>query len=449
MLTEHQGRARVIAGGTDLLLELDRRQRPEVDTLVDITAVPGLDRIDAGPTHTRIGALVTHNQVVAAETSWSLLTPLAQACREIASPQLRNQATVVGNVVTASPANDTITALAALGAQVRIFSVRGERTVDLSEFHTGVRRSVLEPDEIVTSIDVQNLASTAKGIFVKSGLRTAQAISVVHVAAVVDFDGPTVSDARIALGSVAPTIVRASEAEQAIVGSPLDETAIGTASDRAVASVSPIDDVRAPAGYRSAVLRTMLVRGLADLARGSADVGRPPVLLSTTGNSFGSVGEDRITTVVNGTAVTAPGATTLRLLDWLRERAGPAAGVTLTGTKEGCAEGECGACTVILDGSAVMSCLVPATRAHGVEITTVEGLASAGGDLHPIQRAFIDEAAVQCGYCIPGFLVAGACLLAEAPSPSDEQILDAFSGNLCRCTGYSKIVTATRVAGSP
>ncbi len=146
-----------------------------------------------------------------------------------------------------------------------------------------------------------------------------------------------------------------------------------------------------------------------------------------------------VSTNVNGDAVEFVCPQNETLLDSLRDRVG------LTGVKEGCGTGDCGACSITLDGRLVCSCLVLGAEANGREIGTVEGLAE-GARLHPLQEKFIEHAALQCGICTPGFLVAAKALLDRIPDPSEEEIRYALAGNLCRCTGYDKIVRAVQAA---
>jgi carbon-monoxide dehydrogenase small subunit len=149
-----------------------------------------------------------------------------------------------------------------------------------------------------------------------------------------------------------------------------------------------------------------------------------------------------LTFTVNGEVWSLDVPAHATLLDVLRDRLG------LTGTKEGCNEGECGACTVLVDGRAVDSCLFMAHAAAGSEIRTVEGLADADGSLSALQRAFVEAGGVQCGFCTPGFLMTLTALLEENPDPTDDEIRVAVAGNICRCTGYSQIVEAVRVAAT-
>ena len=246
-------------------------------------------------------------------------------------------------------------------------------------------------------------------------------------------------------------MVSATDAEEHLVGRRLDEATIAEAARLAAAGVTPIDDVRATAIYRSEEIEVMVSRALTALRDGRERERWParPIFLWGPSRAASppvpAASHDDATPVsctINGRAVNAAGAAGVTLLDWLRDE------LDLTGTKEGCAEGECGACTVHLDGAAVLSCLVPAARAHGAEITTIEGLAPDGEDgrLAPLQQAFVDQFAVQCGYCIPGFLMSGDRLLQECPAPTRDDAALGLSGNLCRCTGYYRFYDAIEQA---
>jgi carbon-monoxide dehydrogenase small subunit len=146
-----------------------------------------------------------------------------------------------------------------------------------------------------------------------------------------------------------------------------------------------------------------------------------------------------ITVTINGTARTIDVDVHRSLLELLRDQ------LNLTGTKECCAEGECGSCTVLLNGRAVNACLVLAVECDGEDVATIEGLAL-HGQLDPVQQAFVESGAVQCGFCIPGMIVAAKYLLSTNPSPSEDEIKEGLAGNLCRCAGYSRIVRAVELA---
>ncbi|MFN2233960.1 MAG: FAD binding domain-containing protein [Anaerolineales bacterium] len=447
LLGEPGKSSRIIAGGTDLILEFERGVRQSVDILIDITRIPGFAEIRLDENNRiHLGPMVTHNHCVASDIIRKHAFPLAQAAWQVGAPQIRNRGTIAGNLITASPANDTITPLMALDAEITLRSKSAERIVPIKDFYKGVRNTLMNQDEILVDISFQAMSENQQGTFLKLGLRQAQAISVVNVAIVLTRENDIVKKAAITMGSVAPTIIHAEHAETYLVGRYLENDVIEKTASFAKDDSMPIDDLRGSAIYRREMVRVLTARGLRSIMQGTEKNGFPekPVLLWGNSDLVGKklISQEKarsqgsqISTKVNGKDYQIEVEHDKTLLDFLRDDLG------LIGTKEGCAEGECGACTVWLDGAAVMACLVPAPRADGAEIVTIEGL----GDiehLHPVQQAFVHDGAVQCGYCTPGFLMSAAKLLEEIPQPSRLQIKESITGNLCRCTGYYKIIDA-------
>lgn len=243
------------------------------------------------------------------------------------------------------------------------------------------------------------------------------------------------------MGSIAPTIIHAVDAEKFLAGKRLDEETIKEAARLAAESTKPISDVRASDDYRLYMMQVLVEDGLKELKSGT-ERGKVPAKAVALDSKEGyrSLKSDEwngetIQTQINGQLYVIEGGSDMTMLNLVRERVG------FTGTKVGCEEGECGACTLFLDGKAVVSCLIPAPRAHMANITTIEGI----GDedtLHPVQEAFVEHGAVQCGYCTPGFVMATVKMLQEHSNPNREMIKEGISGNLCRCTGYYKIIEA-------
>jgi carbon-monoxide dehydrogenase medium subunit len=428
------------------MLEMERGVRKEISTLIDITRISGLDSIredDAGQIH--IGPMVMHNHILSSPLIREKAFALAQACWEIGSPQIRNRGTVAGNLVTASPANDAISPLMALDAKLELTSPRGKRVVALAEFYTGVRKTVMAPDEMITDIFFKGTEPNQASYFIKTALRKAQAISVINISVLITFEGEVVKNSTITMGAVAPTIIHAVGAEAFLNRKTLLDETISQTAQLVAEDASPISDIRGSADYRDYMLSVIAKRALTAIKDGvdKSAIPSTPVLLMGKDKSAGPLeipwNGKEIHTWINGKEYRKTTGLNKTLLDFIREDIG------LTGTKEGCGEGECGACTIYLDGRAVMSCLVPAPRAHGAQIVTIEGL-SQNGQLHPVQDAFVKYGAIQCGFCTPGFIMSAVKLLEECETPTQNQIRQAITGNLCRCTGYYKIIEAIEKA---
>ncbi len=356
VLAQRGDRARIVAGATDLMLEIERGIRTGIETLVDITRIPGVNRIVMDEDEIiHLAPLVTHNHCAGSKLLVERAFPLARAAWEVGAPQIRNRGTVAGNLITASPANDTITPLMALGAEVTLQSLRGKRMVALEDFYTGVRRTVMQPDEMLVDIAFPALQPNQRGVFIKLGLRRAQAISVNNAAVVLKLESEKIQQISITLGSVAPTIVHARNAEIYLMGRELNEATLNHAAELAMDAASPIDDLRSSAAYRREMVRVCVLRALRALASNEERSGFPehPIMLggqSRNGDAphlphrLQHTAASPIVTKINGRDYSFPGGMEKTLLHLLRDDAG------LTGTKEGCSEGECGACTVYLDG---------------------------------------------------------------------------------------------------
>jgi xanthine dehydrogenase iron-sulfur cluster and FAD-binding subunit A len=448
LLNAHKVYGRIIAGGTDLMVEFRNGIHKDLTTLIDITRIPDTGKIwvdDHDIIH--LDANVCHSDVVASELLQKHAHILVGACRTVGSPQIRNRGTVAGNLITASPANDAITPLMALDSEVVLLSVSGERVVPLSAFYKGVRRTVMQPNELLTQIRFPMPKPTDRAAFRKIGLRKAHAISLINCGMNLSINDSVITRASITLGSVAPVIVHAKEAEQYLTGKNLTDINVDQVCRLAQQSVSPISDIRSSQAYREEMTAVLVRQCLEDCfsESPSSDISEKSVVL--WGGQQNPLHKAKVQETISGqihctinhknfAGTYEPGTT---LLQFLRDNA------LLTGTKEGCGEGECGACTIFMDGAAVLACLIPAERAHGATITTIEGLQQEG-ILTPVQQAFVDEGAVQCGFCTPGFVMSATKLLEEIASPSSDQIREAISGNLCRCTGYYTIIKAIEKA---
>ena len=257
LLGRYQGRAQPLAGGTDLLVELKEHLR-SADCVINIKKIPGIDRLSFDPSDgLYIGALVTAREIEISPVVLEKYISLAQAARELGSIQVRNRATIVGNVCRASPSADTLPPLIADGAEVTIHGPGGHRTLLLEEFFTGPGKTVLGHDELVTTIRVPAPPPRTGKVYIKHGRRKAMELATVGVAVTLNE-----VDLRIVLGAVAPTPIRATKAEGLLRGRKLDDARIERAAQAAAEEAQPISNVRASAEYRRDMVAVLTRRAL-------------------------------------------------------------------------------------------------------------------------------------------------------------------------------------------
>jgi CO/xanthine dehydrogenase FAD-binding subunit len=262
ILAQRGHEVRAVAGGTDILVQA-KDGRPERAALFDLTAVRELKGIEDRGEHVYLGATATHSEMIASPLLRRWVPALPEACAVIGGPQIRNRGTLGGNLANASPAADCVPPLYAADAVVELVSISARREVPIDEFFTGPRRSVLEQDELILGVRVPKRTGV-RAAFLRLGQRQAQAISKVSIAAAMTFKDGRPDWARVAFGAVAPTVIRAREAEKALLdGGP---AGLRAAAEAACAEVHPIGDLRSTLDYRRAMAGVLLERAVRKLA---------------------------------------------------------------------------------------------------------------------------------------------------------------------------------------
>lgn len=262
LLRRYNGSANLLAGGTDLLVEIKERIR-QPDYVINVKKIPGMDHLDYDASSgLRFGSLVTARAIETSPVAQRSYAGLCQAVRELGSIQVRNRATVAGNICRASPSADTLPPLISDGASVRTYGLDGERTVLLEEFFTGPGRTVLKPDELVIEVIVPPPPPRTGKIYIKHGRRRAMELATVGVAVTLTLEGNLCREIRIALGAVAPTPIRAWQAEALLRGRLVDDALIAKAAEAAMNESRPIGNVRASADYRRQMVKVLTRRAI-------------------------------------------------------------------------------------------------------------------------------------------------------------------------------------------
>jgi xanthine dehydrogenase iron-sulfur cluster and FAD-binding subunit A len=464
-LAEHGEDARVIAGGQSLGAMLNMRLvTPKV--LVDINGLADFATIRSEAGAVITGALVRQSDASIDPQVRLQLPLLAQALPFVGHYQTRNRGTLGGSVAHADPSAEIPLVLATLSGEIELSSKRGRHWVPAQQFFRSALVTERRPDELITSLRWPQRRPTQRFAFTEFAVRSGD-YAIVAVACILDLNENEVVDSvRLGFGgaSEVPQIIDVSD-----VNKRFDENLIQTIALDTAARIQCRGDLLGSAAYRRQLAGVLASRaivaalhpdphpeehaGVSPRASRRMATGDGPSLrpsFETLGQRPGSPDQvrgrlsgrdpemERITInfTLNGRRVSALAEPRMQVADLLRHV------LHQTGTHVGCEHGICGACTILVDGRAVRSCLLFAAQVEGASIVTVEGLASADVELNDLQKSFRRHHALQCGFCTAGILVSASQFLAEDPNPSERDVREMLSGHLCRCTGYEPIVRA-------
>ena len=450
-------KARYIAGGTDVIVRINQGAiRPDV--LISLRGIDELRHItlDKG---LRLGGLTLFRDIERHPAVLKDFPALAQAVSVLANPQVRNVATVGGNLCNSAPSADCAPPLMVLEAEILLEGVNGVRSVPVEAFFIGPGENCMAPTEILKEVRISENKTHTGMAFLKMG-RLSQDIAVVNCAALLVMDKKICVKCRLSVGAVAPVPRRLKRVEELVEGREITPELLDQVGSLVQGEVSPITDVRSTETYRRTVSGVLVKRAISEALKNAETEARNAELggscpggkaeLKTQwekggggefeGQDAGSSTRRVIRFILNGHQVSTEVFSHKMALEVLRDN------FQLKGTKGGCGQGECGACTVLIDGANVNACMYPAFELEKKTVTTIEGLVGEGNRLDPIQGAFVEKGGVQCGFCTPGMIMSSKALLDETPNPSDGEIRRAISGNLCRCTGYVQIVDAIKTA---
>lgn len=463
LLQEYPG-AQIIAGGSDVLVQMreGKRAGAELISIYGLDELRGVTMEEDGTI--RIGSLTSFSHITKDPIIQKYINVLGEAVDMVGGPQIRNIGTIGGNTCNGVTSADSASTLFAWDAVIELTGPEGIRQIPIKDFYIKAGKVDLRPGEIQTGILIPKEAYEGyKGCYIKYAMRNAMDIATLGCSVNVKLsdDKKTFTDIRIAYGVAGPVPMRAVHAEAAGRGLEVTDENIEKIGDTVLEDVTPRDSWRASKAFREHISKVLCKRALREAVGRAGGLSAEEEQAVPESKAAGAQGKEEypktaaeafrhtimtdsesgkqyklIRCRINGAERETMVDVRASLTDMLRND------YSLTSVKKGCEVGECGACNVMIDGECYNSCIYLAVWADGKDIRTLEGLMGPNGELSDIQQAFIDEAAVQCGFCTPGVIMSAVEILDSGKEYTRDELRKLLSGHLCRCTGYENILNA-------